>query len=119
MSDPFYVTTQIYYVNGAPHLRTAYTTVLADALDRHHSQRGERVRFITGTDEHGIKVQRAAEAAGPPIVVFDYHASRAGVHASNFLAGWQGHLLVDDFGGCKALFTEGVTWLGCLAHARR
>jgi hypothetical protein len=56
---------------------------------------------------------------GPPIVVFDYQASRAGVHARNFLAGWQGHLMVDDFGGYKALFTEGVTELGCLAHARR
>jgi transposase len=56
---------------------------------------------------------------GPPIVVFDYQASRAGVHARNFLGGWQGHLMVDDFGGYKALFTEGVTELGCLAHARR
>jgi transposase len=56
---------------------------------------------------------------GPPIVVFDYQSSRAGVHARNFLAGWQGHLMVDDFGGYKALFTEGVTELGCLAHARR
>ena len=56
---------------------------------------------------------------GPPIVVFDYQMSRAGRHAQDFLAGWRGHLMVDDFSGYKALFTEGVTELGCVAHARR
>ena len=56
---------------------------------------------------------------GPPIVVFDYQPSRAGKHARNFLAEWEGHLMVDDFGGYKALFAGGVTELGCLAHARR
>ena len=56
---------------------------------------------------------------GPPIVVFDYQGSRAGRHAKEFLAGWQGHLMVDDFGGYKVIFTQGVTELGCLAHARR
>ena len=56
---------------------------------------------------------------GPPIVVFDYQTSRAGRHAQDFLAGWQGHLMVDDFSGYKALFADGVTELGCLAHARR
>ena len=56
---------------------------------------------------------------GPPIVVFDYQTSRAGRHAREFLADWQGHLMVDDFSGYKVLFTDGVTELGCLAHARR
>jgi len=56
---------------------------------------------------------------GPPIVVFDYQPSRAGHHARSFLSGWQGHLMVDDFGGYKMLFTLGVTELGCLVHARR
>jgi transposase len=56
---------------------------------------------------------------GPPIVVFDYQMSRAGQHARDFLSGWQGHLMVDDFSGYKALFAQGVTELGCLAHARR
>ena len=56
----------------------------------------------------------------PPIVVFDYQTSRAGRHAASFLQGWQGHLLVDDYAGYKALFQEGaITELGCLAHARR
>ena len=56
---------------------------------------------------------------GPPIVVFDYQPSRAGHHARSFLSGWQGHLMVDDFAGYKMIFTQGVTELGCLAHARR
>jgi methionyl-tRNA synthetase len=61
---PFSVTTPIYYVNSAPHLGHAYTTVAADVLARHHRQRGEDVFFLTGTDEHGAKVARAAEEAG-------------------------------------------------------
>jgi hypothetical protein len=56
---------------------------------------------------------------GPPIVVFDYQTSRAGRHAQEFLSGWQGSLMVDDFAGYKMIFTQGVTELGCLAHARR
>ena len=56
---------------------------------------------------------------GPPIVVFDYQTSRAGAHAREFLRGWQGHLMVDDYGGYKALFAAGIIELGCLAHARR
>lgn len=75
--DRFYVTTPIYYVNGAPHLGHAYTTVLADALARHHRQRGRAVRFVTGTDEHGLKVQRAAEALGmAPKELADQNAGR-------------------------------------------
>lgn len=56
---------------------------------------------------------------GPPIVVFDYQASRAGAHARAFLAGWRGHLMVDDYAGYKALFQEGPVELACLAHIRR
>ncbi len=56
---------------------------------------------------------------GPPIVVFDYQTSRAGAHARQFLAGWSGALMVDDYSGYKQLFTQGVIELGCLAHARR
>src|SRR4051794_37733648 len=60
----FYVTTPIYYVNDAPHIGHAYTTVAADVLARWHRQRGERVWFLTGTDEHGEKVLRSARANG-------------------------------------------------------
>ena len=57
----FYVTTPIYYVNDAPHIGHAYTTVTADALSRWHRLLGEDVWFLTGTDEHGLKVAQAAE----------------------------------------------------------
>jgi methionyl-tRNA synthetase len=60
----FYVTTPIYYVNDKPHLGTAYCTIMADVLDRFHKLFGEETFFLTGTDEHGLKVQQAAEKRG-------------------------------------------------------
>jgi methionyl-tRNA synthetase len=60
----YYVTTPIYYVNDAPHIGHAYTTVIADALARWHRLLDDDTFFLTGTDEHGLKVQRAAEANG-------------------------------------------------------
>ena len=64
MPEPFYVTTPIYYVNDAPHIGHAYTTVAADVLARWRRLWGDDVVFLTGTDEHGLKIQRAAEANG-------------------------------------------------------
>ena len=64
MPQPFYVTTPIYYVNDAPHIGHAYTTVAADVLARWRRLWGDDVVFLTGTDEHGLKIQRAAEAQG-------------------------------------------------------
>ncbi|MFO7535545.1 MAG: methionine--tRNA ligase [Kiritimatiellia bacterium] len=60
----YYVTTPIYYVNDKPHIGHAYTTVLGDVLARYHRLFGTPTYFLTGTDEHGQKVQRAAEKAG-------------------------------------------------------
>ncbi|MBO0693821.1 MAG: methionine--tRNA ligase [Acidimicrobiaceae bacterium] len=60
----YYLTTPIYYVNDAPHIGTAYTTVTADALARWHRLAGDDTFFLTGTDEHGLKIVRAAEANG-------------------------------------------------------
>jgi methionyl-tRNA synthetase len=60
----FYVTTPIYYVNDVPHIGHAYTTVAGDVLTRWRRMWGDDVFFLTGTDEHGLKVQRAAEARG-------------------------------------------------------
>ncbi|MEN9504795.1 MAG: methionyl-tRNA synthetase [Actinomycetota bacterium] len=62
--DRFYVTTPIYYVNAKPHLGHAYTTIVGDALARWHRLLGDDVHFLTGTDEHGLKIQQAANAAG-------------------------------------------------------
>jgi methionyl-tRNA synthetase len=61
MSPPFYITTPIYYVNARPHLGHAYTTIIADVAARFHSMKGSDVYFLTGTDEHGDKVVRAAK----------------------------------------------------------
>jgi methionyl-tRNA synthetase len=58
----FYVTTPIYYVNDKPHIGHAYTTILADVLARYHRLLGDPTFFLTGTDEHGQKVQQAADA---------------------------------------------------------
>ena len=58
----FYVTTPIYYGNDVPHIGHAYTTVAGDALTRWRRLWGDDVVFLTGTDEHGLKIQRAAEA---------------------------------------------------------
>jgi methionyl-tRNA synthetase len=62
VTKSFYLTTPIYYVNDAPHIGHAYTTVAGDVLTRWHRQKGESVWFLTGTDEHGQKVMRTAEA---------------------------------------------------------
>ena len=64
MSPSFYLTTPIYYVNSVPHLGTAYTTVAADALARYRRLLGDDVFFLTGLDEHGQKVEQAAEENG-------------------------------------------------------
>ena len=60
----FYVTTPIYYVNDVPHIGHAYTTISADTLARFYKLRGYDVFFLTGTDEHGLKIQKSAEEKG-------------------------------------------------------
>ena len=60
----FYITTPIYYVNDAPHMGTSYTTVNADAIARWHRLIGDETKFLTGTDEHGMKIAETAEQHG-------------------------------------------------------
>jgi len=60
----FYVTTPIYYANSLPHLGHLYTMIVADTIARHKRQQGIETFFLTGTDEHGINIERAAERAG-------------------------------------------------------
>ena len=60
----FYLTTPIYYVNARPHIGHTYTTIVADTIARYRRMRGDDVVFLTGTDEHGQKVERSARAAG-------------------------------------------------------
>ena len=62
--NKFYITTPIYYVNDAPHIGSAYTTIAADVLARYHRMIGDEVFFLTGTDEHGAKVAEKAKEQG-------------------------------------------------------
>jgi len=66
MAKTFYITTAIDYTNAAPHIGHAYEKILADVLARYHRLKGETVYFLTGVDQHGQKVQQAAEKAGVP-----------------------------------------------------
>jgi methionyl-tRNA synthetase len=70
--ESFYITTPIYYVNDIPHIGHAYTTIIADSLSRFNKLQGKRVFFLTGTDEHGQKVEKAATEKGlKPIELAD------------------------------------------------
>ncbi|OGI16006.1 MAG: methionine--tRNA ligase [Candidatus Moranbacteria bacterium RIFCSPHIGHO2_01_FULL_54_31] len=69
-NKPFYVTTPIYYVNAKPHIGHAYTTVAADCVARFKRLQGTEVFFSTGTDEHGVKIQKKAEEAGESPAAF-------------------------------------------------
>ncbi|MFH1732032.1 MAG: methionine--tRNA ligase [Planctomycetota bacterium] len=90
--NTFYVTTPIYYVNDVPHIGHSYTTIAADVLARYHRLRGADVHFLTGTDEHGTKVQRAAEANGETPLEY---ATRI---AKDYQALWQRFdITYDDF----------------------
>src|SRR5438477_10503081 len=64
MNKKFYITTPIYYVNARPHIGHAYTTIACDAIARRQRMLGAETFFLTGTDEHGQKTERAAQAAG-------------------------------------------------------
>ncbi|HSZ61723.1 MAG TPA: methionine--tRNA ligase [Terriglobales bacterium] len=64
MPKKFYITTPIYYVNARPHIGHAYTTIACDTIARRHRMLGDDTWFLTGTDEHGQKIERAAQAAG-------------------------------------------------------
>ena len=88
----FYLTTPIYYVNDKPHIGHAYTTILAEVLTRFHRNSGEDVFFLTGLDEHGQKVQQAAEKHG---VDPQKHCNEM---APRFLKLWENlHIQNDDF----------------------
>ena len=79
----FYLSTPIYYASGEPHIGHAYTTILADVLARYRRRAGDDVLFLTGTDEHGQKIQEAAAAEGvTPIELCDVMAGR-------FEAAWE------------------------------
>jgi len=88
----FYVTTPIYYVNDAPHIGHAYTTITADALARWHRLLGDETWFLTGTDEHGLKVAQSAVAAGRTPL------EQAELNSARFREAWDAlDISYDDF----------------------
>ena len=92
MSKTFYITTPIYYVNARPHIGHTYTTIACDAIARRHRMLGDDTWFLTGTDEHGQKIERAAQAAGKSPQEFADEVSNA------FRASWDRFgLSYDDF----------------------
>jgi methionyl-tRNA synthetase len=91
----FYITTAIPFVNGDPHLGFALECVQADVLARHRRLRGERVRFLSGTDDNSLKNVEAAELAGVPVAEF------VGAKAERFARSLSSRMrrLVFEFGG--------------------
>ncbi len=88
----YFLTTPIYYVNDKPHIGHAYTTILADVLARFHRTAGEEVFFLTGLDEHGLKVQQAADKKG---ISPQQHCDEM---APRFIELWEKlHIQYDDF----------------------
>ncbi len=88
----FSITTPIYYVNDVPHIGSAYTTIAADVIARFQRLQGKSVRLVTGTDEHGQKIQRTAEAAGR------LPQEQCDLIAKEFVALWQQlYIQVDSF----------------------
>ena len=90
--NKYFITTPIYYVNDKPHIGHAYTTILADVLARFHRTAGDEVFFLTGLDEHGLKVQQSAEARG---VSPQQHCDEMAPRFTNL---WEKlHIKYDDF----------------------
>ncbi len=91
-SGKFYVTTPIYYVNAPPHIGHALTSIEADVLARHRRLKGDKVFFLTGTDEHGAKIVRAAKDAGKETKKFVDDMAEKFIELKNIL-----NLSADDF----------------------
>src|SRR5437667_4304018 len=131
MSKTFYITTPIYYVNARPHIGHAYTTIACDAIARRQRMMGFDTWFLTGTDEHGQKIQRAAEAAGKSPQVLtdeasgefralwdrmgstydDYIRTTSGRHKSGVQQLWKqirdnGYIYKDSYTGQYCVFDE-------------
>ena len=91
-NNNYFITTPIYYVNDKPHIGHAYTTILADVLARFHRTVGDQVFFLTGLDEHGLKVQQAADKKG---ITPQQHCDKM---APRFINLWKKlHIRYDDF----------------------
>ena len=84
-SNNFYITTPIYYVNDIPHIGHAYTTIICDTIARYNNWMGKNVNFLTGTDEHGQKVEKSALSEGMDPQLFTDKVSQSFIDLSNKL----------------------------------
>src|SRR5260221_3653787 len=93
MATPFYITTPIYYPNAEPHIGHCYTTLAADTIARYHRLVGDDTWFLTGTDEHGIKMVKTAadqrvepgELADRVVAVFEQTWKQLGISHDDFI----------------------------------
>ena len=83
MAKNFYITTPIYYPSAKPHMGHAYSSIIADFFARFKRMDGFNVHFLTGTDEHGLKIQRAAEKKGVKTLEFCDELSKTFINASS------------------------------------
>ncbi len=133
MASRYYVTTPIYYINDVPHLGSAYTTIAADVMARYHRIRGQATRFLTGTDEHGLKVQRVADEKGETPLAYadaiapkfsqawrdldcsfdDFFRTTEPRHAAGVQAIWK---TIADKGDLYLGHYEGLYCVGCEAY---
>jgi methionyl-tRNA synthetase len=120
MKKKFFITTPIYYVNARPHIGHAYTTIAADVLARFHKSQGDEIFFLTGTDEHGLNIQKKAEDAGknPQVfvdensAVFNEYWEKLDIKYDNFIRTTdEGHKAAVQE-ALQALFDKGAIYKG-------
>ena len=112
--NKFYITTAIDYVNAKPHIGHVFEKILADVIARYHRQRKEEVFFLTGSDEHGLKIQQAAEAAGKePQVFVDEMVKDFIDMGKNFNLSWDNYIRTTEENHIKAAQELGVPIKEC------
>ena len=124
MNNKYYITTPIYYVNDKPHIGHAYTSIATDCIARFKRLEGFDVRFQTGTDEHGLKIQKAAERKGvSPIELCDQNSQifrdlTKALNLSNndFIRTTEGRHVDGAKYLWDRLYDRGHIYLGCLLY---
>ena len=105
MSKPYYITTPIYYPSGNPHIGHCYTTVACDSIARYRRMQGYDVMFLTGTDEHGLKIEKKAAEAGvtPKEYVDEIVTVTEGEISSAILALIEQHKMIAEGAGAVSV----------------
>ncbi len=123
MSKAFFITTPVYYVNASPHVGHSYTQIICDCISRYKRLRGREVFFLTGTDEHGQKVQRSAEEAGKEtqsfiddvVVKFKDLWKRLGISYDDFVRTTQSRHIETVQSALNILYEKGDIYEGIYA----